>query len=331
VALAALAVATMLATQGCDVSPAAQASAPAHPDVTFTQARAVYQTYLAASDTAAAQGDSATGLSNVADATWAFTHAEYTALASTGTAVPRYVYGTPAFYVPIVSGYPHWFAVNVPRRAADSSPASNVGTLMVFGQSTKGGTWTLDGNAALAPGEKMPAITTDANGYAIAMPPSQQGLLLQPNAVGGSQASVVDEGSQTAAGSLVPPGPQTTDLYNQQSAIGASTPKDLEYLWAMVGTAFPVFALQTTSGAALVLYGMALDTSLEYPNGDKGAPIPVPAVDQPQLASPGEAAVHAVSANWTYEFATIDPPASVHNGQLSIIAATGALTYSHAY
>ena len=328
--LAALAAATLLATQGCDAEPAAQASASTRPDLTLAQARMVYQAYITTSGTAAEQGDETTGLSVTADASWEFAHAQYTALASAGTPVERYAYGTPTYYVPVVSGYPHWFVVNVPRRTAGSSPRSDVNTLMVFGQSAQGGDWTLDGEAALQPGQTMPAIATGAGGYASAVSPSQSGLLLEPDVVGGTQAADVDEGPQNAAAGLVAPGPQTTGLYDQQSAIYAATPKDLEYAWYLEGTAFPQFALRTAGGGALVLYGMYLNTTLQYPDSGSGTPIPVPADVQAQFSTPGEVASHALSANWTYEFATVDPPASVSNGRLTVIAATSAVTYAKA-
>jgi hypothetical protein len=327
VALAAVAVATLLATQGCDSGTSTQASSAARPDLTLSQARTVYQSYITASDSAAEQGDADTGLSVVADASWAFVHAQYTALASSHTPVQRYSYGTPAFYVPVVSGYPHWFVVDVPRRTASSPPSS---MLMVFGQSAARGQWTLDGDAALEPGQGMPAIATDARGYAISLSPYQSGLLLQPNLLGPTQAAVVNEGPASASSSLITPGPQTTSLYNQQSAVYAATAKDLEYTWYMGGTAFPVFALKTADGGALVLYGMSLNTEVEYPVGTEGSPIPIPADVRPLLGTPAEVGYHSVEANWTYEYATVDPPASVSNGKATVIAATGAITYTHA-
>ena len=36
-------------------------------------------------------------------------------------------------------------------------------------------------------------------------------------------------------------------------------------------------------------------------------------------------------ANWTYEFAAIDPPATAHDAKLQVIAAQGGLSYAHAY
>jgi hypothetical protein len=331
VALTALAAATVLATQGCSSGSSgssAGATSSAHPDMTVDQARSVYQSYIAASQTAAEQGDASTGLSIVADASWAFAHAQYAALSSTGTPVSRYVYGTPAYYVPVVSGYPHWFVVDVPRQAAGSS---SVNTLMVFGQSTSGGQWTLDGDAALQPGQAMPSIATDSKGYAVSLSPYQTGLLVQPNLLGPAQANVVNEGPQYPAADLLSPGPQTTDIYNQQSSIYAATPKNLEYIWAMEGTTFPVFALRTSNGGALVLYGMYMNTTVQYPDGTEGSPLPIPADVKALLGATTEVGYHAVYANWTYEFAAVDPPASESNAQATVIAGSGAITYTHAY
>ena len=327
-ALAALAVATMLATQGCDAEPAAQASAPAHPDMTFAQARTAFQTYITRSDTAAVEHDSVTGLTLVADASWAFAHTQYTAWKSSGIPVQRYVYGTPSYYVPIVSGYPHWFLVDVPRRALGASPDSSVSTLMVFGQSTPGGAFTLDADAALQPGQTMPAIKTNAEGYAVSLSTYQKGLLLQPNLLGATQAAVVDEGPAADAASLIAPGPQTTGLYDQQNAVYTATAKGLQYSWSLTGSTFAVFVLQTTSGSALVLYGMYMDTATEYADNGVGAPIPVPANFKPLLTDPTVVATRLVDADWTYQFAAIDPAAS--NGKATVIAATGAPTYGRA-
>ena len=327
-AVAALAVAAVLTTQGCGSGPAAQAPTSTHPDMTFAQARAAYQLYLTASESAAAKGDENDGLSIVSAASWAFAHTQYTALASTGTPVVRYVYGTPTYYVPIVSGYPHWFMVDVPRRTADTS---DVDTLMVFGQAARGGTWMLDGETALQPGQTMPAIATDSKGYALALSPDQQGLVLQPNLVGGTQAAVVDEGPANPASTIVTPGPLTTALYNHYNAVSNATPRDLSYIWYMGGSNFPVFALQTTGGSALVLYGMYLNTTTEYPDNGAGTPIPIPSNVRPLLADPTEVGNHVVYANWTYEFASIDPSANVAKGQIKVIAATGFPTYGKAY
>ena len=38
-----------------------------------------------------------------------------------------------------------------------------------------------------------------------------------------------------------------------------------------------------------------------------------------------------VTANWTYEFAAIDPPQTAHGAKVEVIAGSGAPTYGHAY
>ena len=55
---------------------------------------------------------------------------------------------------------------------------------------------------------------------------------------------------------------------------------------------------------------MYLNTTTEHPNLVPGSPIPVPAAFTPLLAAPTEVGYHAVYANWTYQFAAIDPPAT---------------------
>ena len=93
---------------------------------------------------------------------------------------------------------------------------------------------------------------------------------------------------------------------------------------------FPQFGLRLADGGALVLYGMYLNTSTQHPNLVAGSPIQVPAAFRPLLAAPTEIGKHAIYADWTYQFAAIDPPSTTHNAKLQIIAAQGGPTYGHA-
>src|SRR5208337_2072982 len=88
-------------------------------DVSLATAESVYGTYLKVSDAAAAAGNKTQALSIVTAAQWAQVKAQYAALASTGTPVPRYRYGQPTFYVPALASYPQWFVVAVPRRSEE--------------------------------------------------------------------------------------------------------------------------------------------------------------------------------------------------------------------
>jgi len=338
-AVAAVAVVAMLSVQGCDAGTAAQAETDVH-DVTISQAQSVYQTYLTSSDTAAQQGNATTGLADVADAQWEILHGQYTALAASKIPVPRYQYGTPTFYVPGQEGYPHWFVVSVPRhQVGQVGSEASATTLMVFGQVKAGTNWLLDGTTALQPGQRVPAIPVDATGYATALSTRDPNLLLPPDVVGATQAAVVDDGPASVDSRLVEDSPDTTGLYATQSAAAATEHANgLNYSWQMLGAAFPVFALKLTDGGALVLYGLYLNTINEHGanpttgNAAQGAPIPVPSDFVPLTGPPvTEAGDHAVSANWTYQYAAIDPSGSASNAKISVIAATGGPSYAHAY
>jgi hypothetical protein len=327
---AALAAVTGLSVTGCAPATPADAAPGAGHVVTVAQAEAVYASYLATSDAAAANGDETTGLSNVADAQWSLVKSRYTTLGSTGTPVIRYRYGKPVFYVPALAGYPEWFMVAAPRAVySDGHQGPAVNTVMVFVRSTKAKQWALSGSAVL--NQALPAIARNSDGYAISVSGSDSDLLLRPDVVGPTQAAVVDDGPASPAAAVVGPGPQTTGLYAAQAAHAkAVAAQGLQYQWLLQGASFHQFQLRTADGGALVLYGMALNTVTQHPNLVAGSPIPVPGTLAALFTVPGEVAYKALWTNYTYEYATIDPPPNAPNARLQVIGAEGGPTYAHA-
>jgi hypothetical protein len=330
---AALAGAVALAAAGCTQAAApAKAVTGASHALTFAEARTVYSSYVTASTAAAKQGDAAQGLRIVGDEQWAIVHAQYTALTTTGTPVPQYSYGTPVFYVPALPDYPLWFAVSVPVRTDTGGhlgPAVN--TLLAFQRFIPSRPWTLDGSAVLD--QPLPAIARDSDGYAVGLSNTDPSLLLPPDLVGPTQAAVVDEGPTAPAAAVIGSGPQTTALYAAQDALGnAATAHGLNYLWLLQGASFAQYELRTADGGALVLYAMYLNTTTEHPGNVSGSPIPVAANVIPLLTTTSaKAGYKGVTANWTYEFAAVDPPQTAHGAKVEVIAGSGALTYGHAY
>ena len=323
---------TLLAVQGCAPATPADADAITHPrhSVSLSTAQAIYRSYLAASDAAAAAGDAEQGLAAVSYAQWAQVKAQYTALATVGTAVPRYRYSQPVFYVPALAHTPRWFVVSASRSTfTHGQLGAPVPTLLLFTQVKSTEPWTLSGSAVLD--QPLPAIARDSDGYAIDVTTTDSSLLLRPDVAGATQAAVVDQGPASPAAAVVAAGPRTTGFYAAQSAQAAEQAKGLRYSWLLQGAAFPQFELRLAGGGALVLYGMYLNTTDEHPNLVAGAPIPVPAAFSPLLVAPTEIGYHAVYANWTYEFAAIDPPATAGHAKLQVIAAEGAPSYGHAY
>jgi hypothetical protein len=309
----------------------AKAVTSAEHSLTIAKAQQAYRTYVSASTLAAKQGDATQGLGAVADGQWSIVHAQYRALATTGTPVPQYSYGTPTFYVPVLSSFPQWFVVAVPvTTATGAQQASAVETVMAFERSAPTEQWTLNGSAVLD--HPLPAIALDSDGYAINVSTKDTSLLLPPEVVGATQAAVVDEGPTAPAAAVITSGPQTTGIYTTQAAQGNSyTAQGLSYQWLLEGAAVPQFDLRTTDGGALVIYTMYLNTTIEHPGNVFGPPIPIPANFTP-IANPAKSTgAHGVAANWTYEFATVDPPSTAHGAKAEVIAATGAPTFGDSF
>jgi hypothetical protein len=319
-----------LAASGCS-----SAAAPPNPDsgayhgLTLAAAESAYQSYVTRSYAAAAQGEKAQSLAIVGDAQWSIVNEQYTALAEASTPVPTYRYGQPVFYVPALTTWSEWFMVAVERTAETGAQAgTTVNTILLFEKRGPDLPWTVDGSVVLD--QPLPAIARDQAGYAIALSTADSHLLLPPDVVGASQAAVVDNGRTAPSIAVVADGPLTTGWYQAQAARGRSAAEQgLVYQWLLEGTDFALFSLQTADGGALVMYGMYLNTTTEHPGRAAGAPIPVPA-EFTALTSPTQVGHHAVYANWTYEFAAVDPPPAAHGAKLQVIASGGGPTYGRA-
>jgi hypothetical protein len=323
--------AVVLGACSSPAAPSTTASGSEHA-LTLAEARAVYDNYVKNSTAAAKQGNETLGLKWVGDAQWAIVHSEYAALAKVGTPVAQYSYGTPTFYVPALPGYPLWFLVEVPVRTdTDGHLGPAVTTLMAFQRYIPSRLWTLNGAAVLD--QPLPAIALDRDGYATALSNTDPNLVLPPYIVGPAQAAVVDQGPAAAAARVMAGGPQTTALYAAQAAQGnAATARGLYYQWLLEGSSFASYELRTTDGAALVLYAMYLNTTTEHPGNVSGTPITVPDNFVPILPTGApEAGVHGVTANWTFEFAAVDPPQTAHGAKATVIGGSGAPTFGHGY
>jgi hypothetical protein len=328
---AALAAAVALAASGCSAAPA-----PANPDsstyhgLTIAAAKSAYQSYVTQSQADAAQGNKAQSLAIVGDAQWSIVNEQFTALATASTPVPTYRYGQPVFYVPALTTWSEWFMVAVPRTAETGAQAgTTASTILLFEKRGPGQQWTVDGSVVLD--QPLPPIAVGQDGYATALSTADSDLLLPPDVVGASQAAVVDDGPAAASTAVVASGPLTMGWYQAQAAQGRSAAaRDLQYQWLLEGTDFALFSLKTADGGALVMYGMYLNTLTQHPGLAAGAPIPVPVAFTP-LTGPSQVGVHAVTANWTYEFAAFDPPNATHGAKLQVIASGGGPTYGHAY
>ena len=329
---AALAAGAVLAAAGCSQAPApASAAGGTSHALTLAAAQAAYNHYVTISTQSAAQGNEVKILALTADEQWSYLHTQYATLAAAGTPVPTYKYGRPVFYVPALAGYPYWFLVAVPVRTdtkGQLGPAVN--TLMLFQRSSATGIWTLNGTAVLD--QPLPAIARDSEGYAVNVTNGDPNLLLPPYLVGATQAAVVDEGAANPASAVIASGPLTTGLYATQTAQEKSlTAQGLTYEFLLQSASYAEYQMQTANGGALVLYAMYLNTQTEHPGDVAGTPIQVPAAVRPLLTDPTAVGVHGVVANFTFEYAAVDPPSTAHGAKVNVIASSGGPTYGHAY
>lgn len=351
-----LAMAAALAVQGCTSAPPDTASAGTAPGqagtaLTTAQVRQVFDSYTAAWNKAAATGDQAlalSGASGVERATLNFS-LKSAAHLSERLSLPRYRYGTPAFYLPEQQGYPRWFvtdvtrsAVGVPAGTGANLPAGPVlrgsgRVLMLFRQTRATGAWQLASASLLAPGESVPALAADSNGHVPTVALSDTALLAPPDVTGALQAAVVDDGPASPAARVVASGPLTTGIYHTERAslLGLKAPPGDVYQWELEGSNYSRFALRTADGAALVFYAMYLNTTVEVPAVlNKSYPVrPGPVIPVPAylaaLLPPGTSAPRvSLETQQLLSFASVDPPSG--NGAIQVIAIGGGLNYARA-
>jgi hypothetical protein len=336
IALGGLAAVIALAAGGCSAAAGSAGAAGGTHKLTVAQAEKVYDSYVSASDSDAASGNAAQGLTRVAYAQWYVTKSQYLALSATGTPVPRYRYGQPAFYVPAQTGSREWFVVTVPRQEVLGRQLSaTASTLMLFERPKPSLPWTVIGTAALE--AALPALARDQDGYAVPVADDDTGVVLRPDALGATQAAVVDEGPANPAAAVVGEGPLTTGLYGSQAAQASSDQaQGLQYQWLLEGSSYPQFELKTADGGALVIYAMTLNTTTQHADTSSGKPssgfpISVPTAFVPLLGATNEVGYHEVITDWTYEYVAVDPPAGTQGAKVDVIGSGGGPTYGHAY
>jgi hypothetical protein len=103
----------------------------------------------------------------------------------------------------------------------------------------------------------------------------------------------------------------------------------------MEGTPYPMFALRTADGGALVLYAMYLNSTVAVPGYindaspiQPGTPIKVPQDLLPLLPSGQPSPRVRLAAQTLFSFAAIDPPAT--SSKITVLAIGGGLNYATA-
>jgi hypothetical protein len=371
----AAALAAALPAAACTTAPASSGAnagsstgRAASPAVTAAQARQVFDRYVAAAAAPTAPHAAPPVLSLVTGAERSVlsaalaSHTVVSGGASPSTAgayrsslsitpgLASYAYGSPTFYLSAAAGYPRFFVASATRTLRGTRPADGTTTevgdtrvpvdgtaLMLFEQADAGAPWLLASTSSLAAGATPPKLATDGAGYIQAVTPTAATLLAQPEDVGPLQAAVVDDGPASAATKAVAGGQLSTGMYQGavSHASGLTAPPGDVYQWELGGANFPVFALRTAGGGALVFYAMTLTTTVAVPDvinkGNpihSGPPIQVPVDLRMLLPADQRAPLVQLESEQTLSFAAIDPTPGT--AKIQVIALGGGLTSASA-
>ncbi|GII53352.1 hypothetical protein Pth03_17410 [Planotetraspora thailandica] len=304
VARSALAVALLAGTAAACSSPAparpsaspaaATSSAPAaspSPEaqaVTVQEATRALKTFLATDDVLRSAGADRWTLALTRDGQRPITAAQ---IHSYGATPPHYSWTRPRVFVPRQGAKTplQWFAATAERHSSSGEVRTAV---LAFTRPNPKSPWQNSFESLIYPGDKPPDVSLDADGYATALDSRDESIAISPNLMGPLHATVAEDGPRGFASGLIAPGPQTTGY---SADIGAAKEKaqsddGMQYqsLFA-VATTYPVFALRTEGGGALMLYTLIRTSTWSPSQGlmfAKGRPVTVPAQARWMLKDP---------------------------------------------
>jgi hypothetical protein len=188
----------------------------------------------------------------------------------------QFSYTKPVFYIPRLSGYPRWFAVD-----AISAPAAGPGQdqrqrsgqrssggrqavvppmpqqhrhALLFVQDKAGAPWRLAADP-YPTGKSLGGVAVDSAGYATAVSPQDAKLTLSPTKIGAAHAALLTDGPKAAGVGGIGAGLHTTKTYDAlRQATGQFIRIGVGLTTRFAPTTEPVYALRTSDGGALVWY-----------------------------------------------------------------------------
>ncbi|MFI6320344.1 hypothetical protein ACIBG8_22615 [Nonomuraea sp. NPDC050556] len=315
-------------------APATPTPAPTEPPVTPTEAAAVFAEYIASDDLlrAALRADQnlTATLKDALDLTsGAQAQLVIAAYQLTGYKPPRHTWGPPRLVVPKLdpgSAMP-WFTVLTKRDGREA--------ILTFAKSPD---WRLSSLTLLEPDTVLPEVKIDADGYAEALPLDDKSVLISPRFVSSLHASVAESGPKGITGELIAPGLYTTKIAEQiEAAREKARRMGQGFGYDSIFTAgdYPIYALRTTDGGALVQYSLTRTSTTTNDVDPKGPGVPIPEAIQrllpPERAGePKQTAQHQLKVFETQQYTASIPPASSATGQAAVLAHDSAITRASA-
>ncbi|GAA1263797.1 hypothetical protein GCM10009677_14330 [Sphaerisporangium rubeum] len=260
-------------------TPAPQASASARetPTVTLKEAARAVRAILATDDVVRAAGDEPYALAQTRDAQLPIMVTEFR---STDLKPPRYTWGEPRLLVPRLDRFPLWFAALVERRDPHGDRRT---ALLAFMRQYENSRWQLSFSSLLNAATPLGSdgaplgVALDGEGYATPLPTRDDTLAISPHLMAPLHATIAEEGPGGFAAGLIAAGPQTTGYFTE---VGEAKPeaKRLGLLYDSIfgATEYPIYALRTTDGGAVVLYSLTRTTNWQAQTLNAAGLVPVP-------------------------------------------------------
>jgi hypothetical protein len=199
----------------------------------------------------------------------------------------------PVMYVPRLRGLPRWFAtVALERRGGGERPI-----FAVFVEKSERSGWRLSSRVYFR--GLPPRITTDDQGYAVAVDPGASALATTPSALPTAHAVYLDRGDDRS----IRPG---TTARRWRTAEARQEKQLRAHHVAVTGrsspTGYPVYALRTDDGGAIVTYSLRRTTTYTATGGGDVAAVPADV----RTYLHGRTG-HRVTATWVWRAVTYVP------------------------
>ncbi|WP_440067389.1 hypothetical protein [Streptosporangium sp. OZ121] len=189
-------------------------------------------------------------------------------------ALPPYTWGPSRLLVPRDQRGPLWFAAVVDRK----EPSGRVRTAVLTLMRDDGEDWQVSSTSLLDEGVRPPVVATDAEGYATALGEEDATLAISPRLMAPLHATSAEEGERGFAAGLIEAGPHTTGFADEITRRRADGKADdcLSYDSIFAASDYPVHALRTADGGALVLYSLIRTTTRTIKITPCGSDIQIP-------------------------------------------------------